>query len=176
MNGSGIVPYNELTDAQVNCIAAMYDAAKAADFRAKTPGETGDSFIKNMVGASKGVLDGTECVGKFISIAWKDGGDYYADPEHWDKATDPTYPWPLIQPYAVFYKGAATTTPTWTNWPEGSVDTPYIQKLTIDGKDITAYKKMEVIQAISSSMERRQGFRSRQLWLRCQASKSALPQ
>ena len=141
MNGSGIVPYNELTDAQVNCIAAMYDAAKAADFRAKTPGETGDSFIKNMVGASKGVLDGTECVGKFISIAWKDGGDYYAAPEHWDKATDPTYPWPLIQPYAVFYKGAATTTPTWTNWPEGSVDTPYIQKLTIDGKDITAYKK-----------------------------------
>lgn len=64
----------------------------------------------------------------------------------------------------------------WKNWPEGSVDTPYIQKLTIDGKDITAYKKMEVIQAISSSMERRQGFRSRQLWLRCQASKSALPQ
>lgn len=124
MNGSGIVPYNELTDAQVNCIAAMYDAAKAADFRAKTPGETGDSFIKNMVGASKGVLDGTECVGKFISIAWKDGGDYYADPEHWDKATDPTYPWPLIQPYAVFYKDAATPT-----WEITSITTRNLKKL-----------------------------------------------
>ena len=137
MNGSGIVPYNELTDAQVNCIAAMYGAAKADDFRAKTPGETGDSFIKNMVGASQGVLDGTECVGKFISIAWKDGGDYYADPEHWDKATDPNYPWPLIQPYAVFYKGSAAPTPTWKDWDgDDENNWPMPTKLTINGKVI----------------------------------------
>ena len=128
--GAGVVMWKDMTDAQ-KAAATAYCGFEG--FAGKAPGASDDDYAQNQLGEPLGNLTDAVCVGKLITIAWKDGsGDYYAQPANWlyDGAT------PALQTVCIFYKGAAAPTPTWTDWDENEENWPMPTKLTIDGKDI----------------------------------------
>lgn len=125
--GAGVVMWKDMTDAQKTAATAY---CGFEGFAGKAPGASDDDYAQNQLEQLK--LTDAVCVGKLITIAWKDGsGDYYAQPANWlyDGAT------PALQTVCVFYKGSATPTPTWDDWTEGDL-WPMPVKLTIGGKEI----------------------------------------
>ena len=127
--GAGVVMWKELTDAQ-KAAATAYCGNK--DFAGKAPGAADDTYVQNQVAMYNDLKD-ADCVGKLITIAWRDGsGDYYAQPANWlyDGAT------PAMQTVCVFYKGSAAPKPTWTDWDGDDSNWPMPTKLTINGTDI----------------------------------------
>lgn len=134
--GAGVVMWKKLTDAQKT---AANTYCENVDFANKAPGAKDDTFIQKQL--EKLNLTDAVCVGKLITIAWKDGsGDYYAQPANWlyDGAT------PALQTVCVFYKGSATPKPTWTDWDQrtdpGNNAWPMPVKLTIGEKEIELAK------------------------------------
>lgn len=128
--GAGVVMWKDMTDAQ-RAAATAYCGFEG--FAGKAPGASDDDYAQNQLGQPLGNLTDAVCVGKLITIAWKDGsGDYYAQPANWlyDGAT------PALQTVCVFYKGSATPTPTWDDWTEGDL-WPMPAKLTIAGTEIS---------------------------------------
>ena len=127
-SGAGVVMWKDMTDAQKTAATAY---CGFEGFAGKAPGASDDDYAQNQLEQLK--LTDAVCVGKLITIAWKDGsGDYYAQPANWlyDGAT------PALQTVCVFYKGSATPTPTWDDWTEGD-PWPMPTKLTINGKEIS---------------------------------------
>ena len=127
--GAGVVMWKDLTDAQ-KAAATAYCGFE--DFANKAPGAAGDTYVQNQLQALGNLTDAV-CVGKLITIAWKDGsGDYYAQPANWlyEGAT------PAMQTVCVFYKGSAAPTPTWTDWDGNEENWPMPTKLTINGTEI----------------------------------------
>ena len=123
--GAGVVMWKDLTPAQKKAVNAYWGNE---DFSNIAPGEEGDSYVQNQLDQLK--LTDAVCVGKLITIAWKDGGDYYAQEDNWLEGT------PALQTVCVFYKGSAAPTPTWTNWDGNADNWPMPTKLTINGKEI----------------------------------------
>ena len=126
--GAGVVMWKNMTDAQ-KAAATAYCGFE--DFADKAPGAAGDTYVQNQLEQLN--LTDAVCVGKLITIAWKDGsGDYYAQRDNWlyDGET------PALQTVCVFYKGSAAPTPTWTDWDGDDSNWPMPVKLTINGTKI----------------------------------------
>ena len=134
--GAGVVMWEDLTDTQK---VAVNSATKGTDFSTKAPGAKDDTYVEEelLFAADVGEdVEGAVCVGKLITIAWKNGDpDYYAREENWKVGTN-NKKRPRLQAVCVFYKGSATPTPTWDDWTEGD-DWPMPAKLTIAGTEIS---------------------------------------
>ena len=133
-SGAGVVTWEGMTATQQTAA----DAIAGEGFSTKSPGAEDDQYVQSvlMAAAQNGDnVDGAVCVGKLITIAWKnEDPDFYAKEENWQDGS------PLLQPVCVFYKGSATPAPTWTNWeqradPENNT-WPMPVKLTIGEKEI----------------------------------------
>ena len=111
--GAGVVMWEDLTDTQK---VAVNSATKGTDFSTKAPGAKDDTYVEEelLFAADVGEdVEGAVCVGKLITIAWKNGDpDYYAREENWKVGTN-NKKRPRLQAVCVFYKGSATPTPTW---------------------------------------------------------------
>ncbi len=126
--GAGVVMWKNMTDAQKTAATAY---CGFEGFAGKAPGASDDDYVQNQLDQLK--LTDAVCVGKLITIAWKDGsGDYYAQKDNWLYGGET----PALQTVCVFYKGSATPTPTWDDWTEGD-PWPMPAKLTIAGTEIS---------------------------------------
>ena len=128
--GAGVVLWEKLTDQQKTAATAY---CGFEGFAGKAPGAEEDDYVQNQLEQLK--LTDAVCVGKLITIAWKDGsGDFYAQQKNWVEGT------PLLQTVCVFYRGSAAPAPTWTNWDQRANPDenawPMPVKLTINGKVI----------------------------------------
>ena len=126
--GAGVVMWKNMTDAQKTAATAY---CGFEGFAGKAPGAEEDDYVQNQLEQLK--LTDAVCVGKLITIAWKDGsGDYYAQKDNWLFEGET----PALQTVCVFYKGSAAPTPTWTDWDGDDSNWPLPKKLTINGTEI----------------------------------------
>lgn len=131
--GAGAISYDKLSDAQKTAVVAYIGDEQGKDFYEKAPGASDDAYVKNLQEAGGAPTDAV-CVGKFITIAWKDGaGDYYAKAENWYLAgTDDAFP--ILQTYAVFYSESST-------WSIDSINTQNISLFAKNAGSGTIYVK-----------------------------------
>ena len=130
--GAGVVMWEKLTPAQKKAVNTI---CGSEDFTKKAPGEEGDAYVQNQQELYSD-LQGADCVGKLITIAWKDGsGDYYAKEDNW--LGDP--PTPALQPVCVFYRGSATPVPTWEITGINMRDVKLLERYATSDAGVVAY-------------------------------------
>ena len=136
--GAGVVMCEALTDTQK---AAVNFATNGTDFSTKAPGAEDDKYVEDELLFVSDVgedIEGAVCVGKLITIAWKNGDpDYYAREENWKVGT--TKNSPRLQAVCVFYKGSGTPTPTWEITGINMRDVKLLERYATPDAGVVAY-------------------------------------